>query len=348
MREMRVINVAAGGQHSVCVTDDGRVWSWGDCRKGQLGLGDLRFVLAAGWDTGVPWPCLVDSLCEENLAVDDLLNGSDSVSKVSCGKDHTMFLTQSGKLYASGSGKHGALGVGGMARTGKMDIRDRLSPVRVQIKHHVRKQDGTTLMHRIRACACVNASQRNGNSCCRVAQVACGGNHSLLLTACGAVFATGLNSYGQLGLGDIKNRFMFSRLWRFYDKKMNVISLSAGEHHSAAIVSKSTVLNEASYFDYDNLKHWSSARTRSSPTKILEKQRNEALRLYQWGRGDWGQLGHGENRGKWYPSLSKSDSLLASPSKRGDFLAYYRNFENEAMRKRSEQIEAFEKGEEVN
>ena len=33
LRDMHVINVAAGGQHSVCITDDGRVWSWGDLEK---------------------------------------------------------------------------------------------------------------------------------------------------------------------------------------------------------------------------------------------------------------------------------------------------------------------------
>ena len=38
------------------------------------------------------------------------------------------------------------------------------------------------------------------------------------------------------------------------------------------------------------------------------------------GRGDWGQLGHGETRGKWWPTLTKVERIIARPSKRGDFL----------------------------
>jgi E3 ubiquitin-protein ligase HERC3 len=329
LRGMRVINIAAGGQHSVCVTDDGRVWSWGDCRKGQLGLGDLRFAVSAGWHTGVPWPCLVESLCEENLASNDVLNGSDSVTKVSCGKEHTMFLTQSGKLYVSGSNRYGALGI-------NSDRIDHLSPVRVHIKHHVRKQDGTTLMHRIRACACVTANQLGGNTNCRIAQIACGGNHSLVLTACGAVFAAGSNSYGQLGLGDVKNRSTFSRVWRFHDKKMNIISVSAGEHHSAAIVSNQTVLKETDCDADITAETWFPGK---------EKNTDE-LKLYQWGRGDWGQLGHGETRGKWWPTLAKTNSVLAKPSRRCDFVGYQRNFDDEARAREleEERIRDFEQG----
>ena len=59
---MRVTHAVAGGAHSLCLTECGSVWSWGACRHGQLGLGDVAFATAAGWETGVPWPCLVESL----------------------------------------------------------------------------------------------------------------------------------------------------------------------------------------------------------------------------------------------------------------------------------------------
>ena len=39
-----------------------------------------------------------------------------------------------------------------------------------------------------------------------VVQIACGDNHSLVLTAGGRVLAFGRGKYGQLGLGDYENR----------------------------------------------------------------------------------------------------------------------------------------------
>ena len=345
LRGMHVTKIAAGGQHSVCITDDGRVWAWGDCTKGQLGLGDLRFATSAGWHDGVPWPCLVESLCEENLSSFDVLDGKDSVVQVSCGKMHTMFVTQSGKLFACGTdayGQMGYLGPGGVYYT----------PRQILIKHHVRKPDGTTAFHRVRSCPCVNANQAShGNTICRVAQVACGGNHSLLLTGCGAVFATGLNSYGQLGLGDVMDRSSFRRVWKFHDKKLNVISVAAGEHHSAAIVSNQTVLKETDCEDRVSNEEWLDARACSFAAggngdydKVHKKY---GYKLYQWGRGDWGQLGHGESRGKWLPTLTKPNDPLARLSRRGDFLGYEREYETreEKRRKAKEaEISNFENG----
>ena len=39
-----------------------------------------------------------------------------------------------------------------------------------------------------------------------LAGVACGGNHTLVVTVSGAVFAFGSNNHGQLGLGDLTDR----------------------------------------------------------------------------------------------------------------------------------------------
>lgn len=46
----------------------------------------------------------------------------------------------------------------------------------------------------------------------RVQSLSCGGDHSLLLDAGGAVWASGWNEHGQLGTGDSKNRYQPVRL----------------------------------------------------------------------------------------------------------------------------------------
>ena len=38
----RVVAVSAGGSHSLAITADGAVWSWGEGRFGKLGHGDRQ------------------------------------------------------------------------------------------------------------------------------------------------------------------------------------------------------------------------------------------------------------------------------------------------------------------
>ena len=102
LRGMRVVTAVAGGSHSLCLTDCGSVWSWGACRHGQLGLGDVTFAASAGWETGVPWPCLVEAL-------QDL---DEPIVTMAAGGHHTLFVTAGGQLWGCGRGEHGALGVG--------------------------------------------------------------------------------------------------------------------------------------------------------------------------------------------------------------------------------------------
>jgi len=76
----RVIDVACGSgdAQTLCVTDDGSVWSWGDGDYGKLGRG--------GSD-GCKLPIRIDSL--QGMAV----------VKVECGSQFSVALTQSGAVY---------------------------------------------------------------------------------------------------------------------------------------------------------------------------------------------------------------------------------------------------------
>ena len=88
---------------------------------------------------------------------------------------------------------------------------------------------------------------------CKVVRAAAGGNHSAVLTSCGAVMTTGSNSYGQLGHGDVKRRYAFTRVESLRGSRL--VTVDCGEDHTGAV--------------------------------------GDAGRLYLWGRGDWGQLGSG-------------------------------------------------------
>ena len=88
----KVLQVAAGGAHTVCVTDDGSVFAFGFNSSGQLGVGNA-----------------------ENRLVPTLLRGelkNKSVVQVAAGESHTMFVTGDGLVFATWSNDEGQLAVG--------------------------------------------------------------------------------------------------------------------------------------------------------------------------------------------------------------------------------------------
>ena len=330
LRGMNVTRAVAGGSHTVCLTDCGSVWSWGACRYGQLGLGDVAFATAAGWESGVPWPCLVEHL-------NDL---DEPVTSLAAGGHHTLFVTAGGQLWACGRGKHGALGIGvkgthscyyyyeedqrGAVRGPNDELVPRLVPVhhkpepenpplnanevprerntikrafkrfektrnrtvrdassnedvlfaptparkgggrRLSVCHDSagradavweQQRDSAKAKNReaIRALY-DDAKKKNAEedwegrtpkngvwikvpcACgdrCKIVRAAAGGNHSAVLTACGAVMTTGSNSYGQLGHGDIKKRYAFTRVESLRGSRLATVD--CGEDHTGAV-----------------------------------------------------------------------------------------------------------------
>lgn len=73
---------------------------------------------------------------------------------------------------------------------------------------------------------------------CRVAAVAAGLHHTLLLSAAGAVLAFGSNSYGQLGVGDLCPRGAPTPLVTLDEV---VTRVAAGGYHSAALTASGRV-----------------------------------------------------------------------------------------------------------
>lgn len=88
-----VLVVACGGFHTAVLTDDGRVYSFGDGRYGQLGNLARKHNMHST-------PHLVDWLVSFKV----------SITNISCGQYHTAAISNQGKLFTWGSGKWGQLG----------------------------------------------------------------------------------------------------------------------------------------------------------------------------------------------------------------------------------------------
>ena len=98
-RTRRAVKIGAGSFHSFAVDDKGDVWGWGLNSMGQTGTGYL-----SADDSVVQLPKKVKRLSKEEL-------GGDTVVQIEGGNHHTLFLTESGKVYACGRSNAGQLGL---------------------------------------------------------------------------------------------------------------------------------------------------------------------------------------------------------------------------------------------
>ena len=97
-----IIAVHAGEYHSIALSRDGRVYTWGANEKGQLGVGGGTIVRT---------PTLV--------------NGIPKIKAISAGTKHTILLGVDGYVYSFGDNASGQLGAG-------KQIEDSSTPVKAQ------------------------------------------------------------------------------------------------------------------------------------------------------------------------------------------------------------------------
>jgi alpha-tubulin suppressor-like RCC1 family protein len=160
---VRIVMAACGAFHSVVVSADGRLWTFGAGSHGRLGHNDeqdrlvptlvapakfedskIVTVASGAWHTmavgvnGALWGWGAGSygqlgLGDHNKRLVPTMVGAEEVfggSKartVACGPYHTLVVTEAGELWAYGQGAQGRLGIN--------DEQDRLVPMRVDPLH---------------------------------------------------------------------------------------------------------------------------------------------------------------------------------------------------------------------
>lgn len=93
LEDVCVIQVASGGYHSLALTDDGKVLSWGYGRHGQLGHSSIL---------NQKIPVVIEALSDEHVVY------------IACGGSSSAAVTAKGKLYMWGNAKDSQLGVPGL------------------------------------------------------------------------------------------------------------------------------------------------------------------------------------------------------------------------------------------
>ncbi|XP_029168904.1 RCC1 and BTB domain-containing protein 1-like [Nylanderia fulva] len=96
LKEKNVVSIACGSKFNMVVTDEGKLYGWGDNRNGQI---DYKSVM----NGSKLYKCYVHSI---EINVNDKV-----IVKVACGFEHTLVLTDEGKVYAWGNNDKGQIGV---------------------------------------------------------------------------------------------------------------------------------------------------------------------------------------------------------------------------------------------
>ncbi|XP_010923232.1 ultraviolet-B receptor UVR8 isoform X2 [Elaeis guineensis] len=222
--------VAAGGRHTLALSDVGQVWGWGYGGEGQLGLGSrIRTVFSPH-----PIPCIEPFASGKDQSPAATKGNKTSegqaykvtgscIKAIACGGRHSVVVTDTGLLLTFGWGLYGQCGQG--------STDDELSPTCVSSLLGIEIQGiAAGLWHTV--CTSVNGDVYSfgGNqfgqlgtgsdqaetlpklldAAClenkNAKMVSCGARHSSMITEDGEVFCWGWNKYGQLGLGDAKDR----------------------------------------------------------------------------------------------------------------------------------------------
>ena len=154
--------VGAGLGHTAVVLESGELMMWGLARQYQLGVDRLTEKERRKGKTEADLPPPEDRHSPE--VVPALKAQGDKVTSIACGSSHTLTATSAGHVFSWGSGAFGKLG------------HDDDSDVRIPRLIEFKRK--------------------------RISRVACGPEHSAVVSEAGEVLTWGAGSYGNLGHGD--------------------------------------------------------------------------------------------------------------------------------------------------
>jgi len=258
LRGVGVRQIACGSGHTVVLTTEGEVYTWGRGDDGRLGHGDN------GWKYV---PRITQSLAGQ------------VVCQVTCGSYHTAAVTGNGDLYTWGGGMYGKLGHGNES--------GHSNPKRVE-----------------------------GLAGLVVSQIACGSRHTAVITSTGAMYTWGDKENGVAGHGDVEgHQYTPKLLERLAGKR--IVQLSACGFHTGCLTDNAELFTWGEG-KFGRLGH-GAERNCHSPRlveSLLGKRPKQVAcggfhtaviteegRMYTFGGGEHGQLGHGDRVNKVKPTI---------------------------------------------
>jgi len=311
----KVNHIVTGKYHSLLVTSNNRVFTWGDNTYGQLGDGTL-----------------VNKLIPTEITNKFSLLLGEEIIKVSTKDDHYILLTSSNRVFTWGYNNNGQLG-------NKTFVHSSL-PIEIITNFNLQTNEtindviaGFDFSFAITSTKQVYAWGNNlygqfGNSTTssrltpeesllefqgELEKVITGGDHSFGITSTKRVFSWGYNAYGQLGDGLTTNRYIPIEITSRFGLLIGetIMDISVGDVHTFAITSYRRVFAWGNN-DYCQLGDGTNIQ-RASPVTIsfdlaiddmiikiiTHKLHSFAItkngKVFSWGANYNGQLGNGNN-----------------------------------------------------
>lgn len=313
-----VLQAVAGGMHTVCLGESGKVYTFGCNDEGALGretteegsemspgkveledkvvqvsAGDSHTAALTEHGTVYVWGSfrdnsgvigLLEPMKKSALPVKMPINSP--MVKIASGSDHLVMLSQAGELYSSGCGEQGQLGRVAECfanRGGRFGLVKLLSPLVVRAK--------VTFV-----------------------DVFCGAYFTFAVSKQGHVYGFGLTNYHQLGKQSSNVCFAPVKLTSFKNSTTSWVDFSGGQHHTVCLDAEGKVYS-LGRAEYGRLGLGAAAEEKSEPTPVpgMAAARGVACgasvsyavtkegSAFAWGMGTNLQLGTGEEDDEWSP-----------------------------------------------
>ena len=211
----KIIEISSGTAHNLALTYDGKIFSWGSCQGGQLGLSLEELESFPEFKNNF----FINSPI--NIPFSD--NPDVNIVKICCGEAHSIALTNEGNVYSWGFGSNGQLGLG--------FCEDSFEPGEGLKNSIIYKPQIIKSLYKEKIC-----------------DIKCGKTFSMFIDEKGELYASGVNDLNQLGIQDNPSKehlydkeeatcfdFVFP-IKVDYFLNMKVENISCGEGHCLAVI----------------------------------------------------------------------------------------------------------------
>ena len=291
---------ACGYEHTVVVSNDGEVHSFGNNSNGQLGLGH-----------------------NNNVSLPTPIPNLPKIMEISCGYEFTVCIDNEGGLWSFGCNDHGQLGTGNTTSYNIPQKIEHIPPVRsvsCGYAHALiitndsnlwscgRNSEGQLCLGNTAG----NQSKYQQTLFQQISKISAGGIHSLFQNNKGEIFACGRNSEGQVGLGHFNNPQRNVTL--IPNLPLNIVQFCSGYFHSLFLDSNGNVFS-VGYNNYGQLGlgHNNYQNVLNQIPNIPPIQKISCIyytsylidvdgNLWSFGYNGYGQLGLGDNANRNIPT----------------------------------------------